>query len=399
MHDKFLKPYNPQETENAIYKKWEESGFFNPDTCIKKGITSPNAPSYSIALPPPNVTGTLHMGHAAMLVIQDILIRYNRMNGRRTLWIPGTDHAAIATQSKVESDLTKKEKKTRHDLGREEFIARVETFAKESHDIIVEQIKKMGSSVDWSREAFTLDEKRSLAVRTAFKKMYDSGLVYRGNRIVNWDPKGQTTVSDDEVVYEERKATLYTFKYSVDFPIPIATTRPETKLGDTAVAVHPDDTRYKEYIGKKYKIDFAGTTLNIIVIGDKKVDKDFGTGAVGVTPAHSFTDWEMAQKHNLPVIQIIDEFARVTVGNEDIKGKKTSEARSTVVKWLEENELLENAIEIDQSIAKAERSGGIIEPLPKLQWFIDVNKPFRLDVSKIKGLKAGKKVTVQVYVF
>ncbi len=234
----------------------------------------------------------------------------------------------------------------------------------------------MGASVDWSREAFTLDDKRSLAVRTAFKKMYDDGLIYRGNRIVNWDPKGQTVISDDEIIHEERKATMYTFKYSKDFPISISTTRPETKVGDVAVAVNPKDERYSQYVGKTYTIeDFCGEKLEIKIVADRDVEKDFGTGALGVTPAHSQIDAEMAQRHNLPTKQVINEYAKMTAGNENIMGKKTTEARVAVVEWLREKELLEDEEEIDQNISIAERSGGIIEPLPKLQWFINVNKP------------------------
>ena len=212
--------YDNKEVEPRIEKLWEDSGFFNPDICIKKGVTKPDAEPFSIVLPPPNVTGTLHMGHAAMLVIEDIMVRYARMNGKRTLWIPGTDHAAIATQSKVEKDIVKEEGKNRHDLGREEFLKRVRAFAQESHDTIVHQVKRMGASLDWSREAYTLDDKREVAVRTAFKKMYDLGLIYRGHRVVNWDPKGQTTISDDEIVYEERKAKLITFRYDTELPHP-----------------------------------------------------------------------------------------------------------------------------------------------------------------------------------
>ncbi len=375
---KFLSPYNPKETEDKIYKMWEESGFFNPDVCIEKGATDENAEPFSIVLPPPNVTGTLHIGHAAMLTIEDVMVRFARMQGKRTLWLPGTDHAAIATQSKVEKMIEKEEGKRKGDLGREEFLNRVNKFAQESHDTIVSQMKKMGTSVDWSREAFTLDEKRNFAVRTAFKKMYEDGLIYRGHRIVNWDPKGQTVISDDEIVYEERKAKMYTFKYSQDFPISISTTRPETKLGDTAVAVHPEDPRYKEFVGKTYEIEnFCGEKLEIKIIADENVEKDFGTGALGVTPAHSQIDADMATRHKLPTKQVINEFAKMTAGNENIKGKKTTEAREQVVNWLRENNLLEKEEDVNQNISTAERTGGIIEPLPKLQWFIDVNKPIK----------------------
>ncbi len=395
MNDKFLKPYNPQNTEKRIYELWEKSGFFNPDVCIEKGITEKDAEKYSIMMPPPNVTGILHMGHALMITIEDIVVRYQRMQGKKTLWLPGTDHAAIATQSRVEKDVLKKEKLTRHDLGREELLKRVNQFAKESHDTIVSQLKIFGASCDWSREAFTLDDKRNFAVRTAFKEMFDAGLIYRGHRIINWDPKGQTTISDDEIVYEERKAKLYTFKYSKDFPITISTTRPETKVGDTAVAVHPDDVRYQEYIGKTYDVVFCGVPLTIKIIADKHVEKDFGTGALGVTPAHSMIDWEMGERHNLPHPQVINEFAKMMVGGENILGKKTTEAREVIVEWLKSENLLEKEEEINQNISTAERTGGIIEPLPKLQWFIAVNKDFILKDSKINGIESGSKTTLK----
>jgi valyl-tRNA synthetase len=363
------KAYNPADTEKRIYDLWEQSGFFNPDN-----LPGDRKDAFTIILPPPNVTGVLHMGHAMMLTVQDIMIRYKRMQGFKTLWLPGTDHAAIATQSVVEKNLTKQEGKSRHDLGREAFLKRVEAFAQESHDTIVSQIRAIGASCDWSREAYTLDDQRSLAVRTVFKKMYDDGLIYRGHRIVNWDPKGQTTISDDEIVYEERKAKLYTFKYGKDFPIAIATTRPETKVGDTGVAVHPDDERYQHYIGKEYDLEFCGVPLHIKIVADAAVDPAFGTGAVGVTPAHSMTDWDIAQRHQLPVKQVINEYAKMTVGDERILNKKAAEAREAVVQWLRESDLLEKEEDITQSIATAERTGGIVEPLPKLQWFIDVNK-------------------------
>ncbi|MCX6757791.1 MAG: valine--tRNA ligase [Candidatus Nomurabacteria bacterium] len=370
INEKFLKPYDPANTESKIYKLWEESGFFNPDNLLGN-----RKESYTIMMPPPNVTGVLHMGHALMITLEDIMIRYKRMQGYKTLWLPGTDHAAIATQSKVEKEIQKKEGKSRHDLGREEMLKRIKEFAQQSHDTIVSQVRVMGASCDWSREAFTLDEKRNLAVNTTFKKMYDDGLIYRGNRIVNWDPKGQTTISDDEIVYEERNSKLYTFKYSADFPISISTSRPETKVGDVAVAVHPDDTRYTEYIGKEYDLEFAGVPIHIKIIADKEVDPAFGTGALGVTPAHSMIDWEMADRHDLPRPQVINEYAKMTVGGENLLGKKVTDAREVIVSWLRENNLLEKEEDIKQNVSTAERTGGIVEPLPKLQWFINVNKP------------------------
>ncbi len=372
--DKLLKPYDPASEEARLYKEWEGSGYFTPENMIKDGLTSPDAKPYTIVMPPPNVTGTLHMGHALGGTVQDIFIRYRRMRGQRTLWIPGTDHAAIATQSKVEGIIKKEEGKSRHDLGREEMLKRIEAFAQQSHDTMVGQIKTLGFSCDWTREAFTLDDARNIAVRTIFKSMYDDGLIYRGHRIVNWDPKGQTTISDDEIVYEERKAVLYTFKYSKDFPIAISTTRPETKVGDVAVAVHPSDERYKEFVGKEYDAVFCGVPIHIKIIADESVEQEFGTGALGVTPAHSMTDWEIADRHNLPRPQVINEYAKMIVGDERLLGKKTTEAREVIVEWLRAEGLLQDEKESLQNVSTAERTGGIIEPLPKLQWFIDVNR-------------------------
>jgi len=374
INEDFLKPYSNIDNEDTIYQQWEESGFFNPDVCIDKGITAKDADTFSIVLPPPNVTGVLHMGHAAMLAVEDILVRYNRLQGKRTLWVPGTDSAAIATQSKVEGEIYKQEKKNRHDLGREELLKRISEFAENSKNTIIGQTKKMGSSLDWSRYAYTLDDKRYKAVMEAFVRMYQAGLIYRGDRIVNWDPKGQTTISDDEIVYEERSATLYTFKYSKDFPIAISTTRPETKVGDTAVAVNPTDDRYQKYIGETYEMVFCDVPIKVTIVADDSVDKDFGTGALGVTPAHSAIDWEIAERHNLPRIQVIDEYAKMTVAGR-LNGLKTKDAKEVVVDWLKSENLLEKAETISQNVSTAERTGCIIEPLPKKQWFIAVNKP------------------------
>jgi valyl-tRNA synthetase len=368
----FTKPFDSNKVESSLYSLWEESGFFNPDNLPGK-----RDETYTIILPPPNVTGTLHTGHAIMLAIQDILIRYKRMRGYKTLWLPGTDHAAIATQSVVEKKIQKEEGLNRHTLGREELLKRVQAFALESQNTILSQFRSMGASLDWSRLAFTLDDTRNFAVRTMFKKMYDDGLIYRGQRIVNWDPKGQTTISDDEIVNEERKAVLYTFKYSKDFPIEISSTRPETKVGDVAVAVHPDDERYKAYVGKTYEVLFAGCSITIQIIADTAVEKDFGTGALGVTPSHSQIDWEIKERHNLPVKQVINEYAKMYgLQNEELNGKKVGEAREYIVNWLRENNLLSKEEEVTQSVPTAERTGGIIEPLPKLQWFIAVNREF-----------------------
>ncbi|MEZ4180040.1 MAG: valine--tRNA ligase [Candidatus Doudnabacteria bacterium] len=383
------KNYNASEHEQTIYKLWLDSGKFNPDNLEEA------AEPFTIIMPPPNVTGTLHVGHALFVTIQDTLIRRKRMQGYKALWLPGTDHAAIATQSKVEKLLFKYGIR-RSDLGREQFLKKVEEFAQESHDTIINQLKGMGASADWSREAYTLDEPREKAVRTAFKSMYDDGLIYQENKVINWDVKGQTVISDDEVVHVERDAKLYTFKYSHDFPIAIATTRPETKLGDTAVAVHPDDKRYQQFIGQTIEVeDFCGEKLSLKIIADEHIDPEFGTGALGVTPAHSMVDAEMAERNNLPFIQVINEFGKMTVGSPEIIDTKTTVAREVIADWLKQNNLLEKEEDIKQNVATAERTGGIIEPLPKKQWFIAVNKPFILKHSELDGIESGQEVTLK----
>lgn len=372
MNEELKKPYNPKEVEEKIYKQWEEGGYFNPDVCIEKGLINLEAPTFSMVLPPPNVTGSLHIGHAFEDSLQDVVVRYKRMKGLRTLWIPGTDHAAIATQSKVEKILEKEGLK-RKELGREKFLAKTKEFAETSKNTIVSQIRRMGASLDWSREAFTLDKKREFAVKTAFKKLFDLGLIYRGYKVINWDPKGQTVISDDEVVHEERSSQLYTFKYWSDFPIYISTTRPETKIGDVAVAVNPKDPRYQKFIGQIFEGDFVGYQLKIKIIGDHTIDPEFGTGAVGITPTHSQIDAEIADRHQLEGIPVIDQYAKISIG--PLAGLKTIEARQKIIDQLKDSGLLEKEEEIKINISLAERTGGVIEPLPKLQWFIAVNKP------------------------
>ena len=390
----FLKPYNSKESEPRILELWEKSGFANPDVCIEKGVTSPDAESYSIVLPPPNVTGTLHMGHAAMLAIEDILIRYHRMRGKKTLWLPGTDHAAIATQSVVEKDLLKTEKKTRHDLGRDEFLKRVEAFAQASHDIIVGQVRAMGASVDWSREAYTLDEARNLAVRTAFKSMYDADLIYRGNRIVNWDPKMQTTVSDDEIEYVEQKDPFYYFKYG---PFTIGTVRPETKFGDKYIVMHPDDARYKEYKhGQQLEVEWINGPVTATIIKDERADMSFGSGVMTITPAHSGIDFEIAQKHKLDVEQIINERGIILPIAGEFAGAHIKKARPLVVEKLRTKGLLVKTEEgYAHNVATNSRGGETIEPQIKLQWFVDVNKKFKIPKSDIPGIASGSQTSLK----
>ncbi len=394
------KAYEPKKYEDDIYQRWENSGFFNPDVCVEKGVTSEKAEPFSIVLPPPNVTGTLHMGHAAMLAIEDMMVRYHRMKGDLTLWVPGTDHAAVATESKVEGLLIKDEgfTKPKEELGREKFLERVKKFAQDSHDTIVNQSKKMGSSLDWSREAYTLDDERNLAVRTVFKDMYDAGLIYRGYRVVNWSVKGQSTCSDDELVHVERPGKLYYFKYSKDFPISIATTRPETKLGDTAVAVHPEG-QWKNFIGQEFTVaDFGqkGHELKIKIIGDANVDDSFGAGALGVTTAHSPIDFEMylrqkALGNDIGLIQVIGEDGKMTINaGSDYAGLTVEEARTKVVQWLKDEGLLEKEEDTIQNVGTSDRFKDVVEPLPKTQWFIDVNK-------KVpgRGIFAGRELSLK----
>jgi valyl-tRNA synthetase len=385
------KAHEPQKTEKKIYKIWEKSGYFNPDK-----LPGERKNVFSIVLPPPNVTGILHMGHAVTLTIEDIMVRYHRMKGEKTLWLPGTDHAAIATQTKVEKLIFEKEKKTRHDLGKKEFLKRIKDFVKESRKTITDQTKRIGASLDWSREAFTLDEKRSLAVKNAFLRLYEKGLIYRGSRIVNWCPKCLSTLSDDEVEYKPTKAKLYTFKYSKTFPIAIATTRPETKLGDTGVAVHPEDKRYKKYIGKSFVVRLTDRPQKIKVVADKTVDPRFGTGAVGLTPAHSFIDYEIAQNNGLPLKKVIGEDGKMTPeAGRQYQGLHVKKAREKFVKWLEREKLMIKEEETDQNLSVCYRCGQTLEPLPSLQWFINVNKKFPLKSPKLKRFKPGQKTTLK----
>jgi len=373
--------YDAKKYEAAIYQRWIASGLFNPDNLS----LPPTAPNYTIVLPPPNITDKLHLGHAAMLAIEDVLVRYHRARGYRSLWLPGTDHAAIATQNVVEKMLYKQEGKTRYDYGRTEFLRRVWQFALPIQTTILEQIKKMGASLDWSRLAFTMDEPRQKAVRHMFVEMYNEGVIYQGERVVNWCPRCQTTLADDEVDYREQAAKLYTFKYSPDFPIPIATTRPETKLGDTAVAVHPQDERYKQYIGQIYSLDFCGQPLTLKIIADRSVDRNFGTGAVGVTPAHSLSDWQLAEKYNLPMVKVIDNDGLLKDNLGPFSNLSTLAARELIVAELKKLGLLIKEETVINNLSVCYRCGTPIEPLPSKQWFISVDKPLaRLNGHSLK---------------
>lgn len=390
----FLKPYNPQEHEKYIYTLWEQSGLFNPDECIRQKVSDPQKNHFSIVLPPPNVTGVLHLGHALVISIQDTLIRNARMQGSPTLWLPGTDHAAIATTAKVVKQL-REDGKEPHDMSREELLQHIRTFAQESHDTIVAQVKAMGASCDWSREAYTLDEQREKAVREAFVRMYDMGLIYQGDRIVNWDWVQQTTISDDEIVWVERTEPFYYMQYG---PFVIGTVRPETKFGDKYVVVHPDDDRYKEYAHEQtLEVDWILGKVTATVIKDRAVDPKFGTGAMTITPFHDVTDFEIAQRHNLTYKQIIGwDGKMLPVVSSEFEGLKINKARGAVVERLKEKSLM---VKVDDTythnVATSERSGCVIEPQIKRQWFVAVNKPFVLKKSTIPTIPYGSETTLK----
>ena len=384
------KAYSPQEKEDKIYSDWEKKGLFNPDTLNRKG-----AKAFSIVLPPPNVTGTLHLGHASMLAIEDLMIRYKRMQGFDTVWIPGTDHAAIATQNVVEKKIYKETQKTRHDFERDDVLALVAEHAEKSKDTIRNQVRKMSSSLDWSREAYTLDEVRNKAVKKVFKMMYDDGLLYRSTRIVNFCPRCHTTLADDEIEYKETKSKLYWIKYG---PFVLATTRPETKLGDTAVAVNPSDERYKEMVGKKYMIPGVLGEFEVTVVADEEVDPTFGSGAVKVTPGHSIVDYDIAMRHHIKVKKIIDEDGRMMANCGKYAGMTTLEAREAIVQDMQAMGLIEKVDEnYENKLSVCYRCKSIVEPLPSAQWSIDVDKKVtRKDNKYFKDGASLKEVSLKV---
>ncbi len=381
------KVYNQKDVEEKLYKMWEERGYFKPEI-------HPHGTPYSIILPPPNVTGTLHMGHAFEDTIQDVLIRYHRMRGDKTLWLPGTDHAAIATQSKFEKELYKKKHKSRHDFERKEFFSMVQEFALSNQNAILNQLHKMGLSLDWSRLTFTLDKSREIAVRTAFKAMYEAGLIYRGDRIVNWDPKAQTTVADDEIEYIEQKDPFYYFQYG---PFVIGTVRPETKFGDKYVVMHPDDTRYKKYKhGEKIQVEWINGPITATIVKDNAANREMGSGVMTITPAHSAIDFEIAKRHNLDIEPVIDDRGILLPIAKEFAGMHIKKARPLIVEKLKEKRLL---VKVDENythnVATNYRGGGVIEPQIKRQWFVAVNKEFSMKHSTIPGIPSGAKTTLK----
>ncbi|HEY1041311.1 MAG TPA: valine--tRNA ligase [Candidatus Paceibacterota bacterium] len=388
----YLSGYNAVEHEVVLYPEWEAAQIFNPEQNIKDGVTEENAPVFSMVLPPPNVTGILHTGHAIMCTVEDVFTRFHRMNGYRTLWIPGADHAAIATQSKVEKELEKKGIKPRQ-LPREELFAKIQEYAMESKSTIQSQLRAMGSSLDWSREAFTLDEARQEAVVEAFKRLYNLGLIYQGERIVNWDPKGQTVISDDEIIYKEETSKFYELQYG---PFVIGTVRPETKFGDKYVVVHPDDARYAQFNhGDTFECEWINGPITATVIKDDSIDMEFGTGAMTITPWHSKVDFEIANRHNLEKEQIIDTYGKLLPVAGDFAGMKISEARAKIIEKLKEKNLVVSEKDYTHNVATAERTEGMVEPQIMKQWFVAVEKEFVLEHSEIDGINSGDKVTLK----
>jgi valyl-tRNA synthetase len=368
MDEPFPPSYSPQETEKKWTTFWDENKCFQADALSKKE-------AYTIVIPPPNVTGVLHMGHALVNTLQDILIRWKRMSGYEALWVPGTDHAGIATQTVVERALLKEHGKRRTDYDRADFVKELWKWKEKSEGRILQQLKDLGCSCDWSRLRFTLDDRCSKAVKTAFKKLYDKGVIYRGNYLVNWDPVTQTALADDEVEYEEVHSSIWHIRYHlVGEPgyVIIATTRPETLLGDTAVAVHPSDERYRHLIGKEVHLPL--TDRKIPIIADNHADPEFGTGALKVTPAHDPNDYQMGLKHDLPMINIFTPDGRINENGGTFEGMPREEARLAVIAAVKEQGLLEKIEPHTRRVGHSYRSKAVIEPYLSEQWFVSMNE-------------------------
>jgi valyl-tRNA synthetase len=360
------KTYNPADVEINLIEFWEKNNFYKPEQNSSK-------PKYSVVIPPPNVTGNLTMGHMLNHTIQDIYVRWKRMSGYNVLWLPGTDHAGIATQTKVEAEL-RKEKISRYDLGREKFVEKVWEWKEIYHPNIVKQLTRIGASVDWSRERFTMDEGLCKAVRIVFVELYKKGLIYKGKRIINWDPEAQTALSDEEVIYQEKKDKLYYIKYPIvgenNKYVTIATTRPETMLGDTAVAVNPDDKRYSAVVGKKVLLPIVEKAIP--VLADSYVDVEFGTGALKITPAHDPNDFEIGAKYALETVQVIDHTGKMNEHAGRYSGLDRFEARKLIVQRLDELGLIEKIEDYIHNIGYSERGGAIVEPYLSDQWFVSM---------------------------
>ncbi len=375
-----LKEYNPKEIEEKWYKEWLEKGLFVADSSDKE------KPYFSVPMPPPNVTGSLHIGHALNMTLQDVIVRIRRQEGYNTLWLPGFDHAGIATQWVVTRQLEEKGI-NKFELGREKFIEKVWEWVPKAKETIKKQIEKLGASCDWTRQRFTLDEGFARAVREAFSKLYEEGLIYKAPYIVNWDPKDRTAISDLEVEYKEEKGKIWYIRYPIEDGsgyIVVATTRPETMLGDTGVAVHPEDERYKHLIGKKVRLPLVewkrktwdGKEIDnlIPIVADDYVDPAFGTGAVKITPAHDPNDFEIGRRHNLPIVVVMDESAHMNENAGKYKGLDRYEARKKIVEDLEKLGLLEKVEEHVHNVGHSQRSGAVVEPYLSIQWFVNTRE-------------------------
>ena len=380
MSDNIKKVYDHKEVEQKLYDRWMERGYFTAEPDKSK-------PSFCIVMPPPNITGKLHMGHALDNMLQDALTRYHRMKGFATLWVPGTDHASIATEVKI-VDALAEEGISKNDIGREKFLERAWEWKKEYGDTITTQLKKLGSSCDWSRERFTMDEGCSRAVREVFVRLYKKGKIYRGNRIINWCPTCRTALSDAEVEYTEKSSHLWHIRYPAEDGgegIIVATTRPETMLGDTAVAVHPDDERYKNLVGKNVILPIVGKPIP--VVADKYVEKEFGTGAVKITPAHDPNDFEVAMRHDLPIISVLTDDAHVNENGGKFCGMTALEAREAIVKELQELGAMVKIEDYAHNVGECYRCHSTVEPMVSMQWFVSMK-----DLAKpaIEAVRSGE---------
>ena len=393
------KTYNPKEVEDKIYQLWMESGFFTPENLPLRQAQDKPQKTFVTCIAPPNITGELHIGHALETTLQDIIVRMKRMQGYKVLWLPGTDHAGIGAQNVLEKQLAK-EGTSRQELGREKFVERMWQWREKYGNTILEQFKKLGLSIDWSRQKFTMDEKYQEAVKTAFEHYHKKGWIYQGERVINWCVRCATSISDLEVNYVAEKGKLYFIKFG---PFTLATTRPETRLGDTGLAVHPDDPRYQLYIGKELEIETIDNNIppdqppkikkiKLPIVADQSVDKEFGTGIIKVTPAHDLTDFEIGQRHNLPFIKIIDEHGRINESaGARYQGLKTKEAGIKIVQDLEILGLIEKIDDYEHNVARCDRCNSVIEPLLSKQWFLKMKELAKL------ALEASQEGKIKFY--
>ena len=378
MAKELAKAYDPKEVEDRIYDFWLNGGYFHAEVDKDKR-------PYTIVIPPPNITGQLHMGHALDETLQDIIIRFKRMQGYSTLWLPGTDHASIATEAKI-VEAMKKENLSKEDLGREKFLERAWKWKETYGGRIVDQLKKLGSSCDWERERFTLDKGCSKAVKEVFVNLYNKGLIYRGEKIINWCPKCKTSISDAEVEFSEQNGNFWHIRYPLTDGsgyLDLATTRPETLLGDTAVAVHPDDERYKDYIGKTVTLPLVGREIPIVA--DNYVEQDFGTGVVKITPAHDPNDFEVGERHNLPIITVMDESAVMNEHAGKYQGLDRYEARKQIVKDLEDGGYLIKVEPIKHNVGVCYRCSDTVEPRISEQWFVKMEHLAKPAIECVKN--------------